>query len=167
MNNKTLLILNFLFLIASSCSNHKIKLTHLTENFSIRHLDSSRSQWARLQKFQSEDEAFNYALDRRITIQRFHQLKSEPYFGTPSQKECSENLNLTGMIENIHLGKYFYLKVLVNNQFAMGDCLKENNTREAFYEFYICNNGDLIEVRHFQNFNSPTPALKKFQCGDN
>lgn len=164
MNRITSFIIFLIIFIASSCSNYSHQASNLTEDFSIKRYNDNRSQWARLQKFKSEAEAFSYALDRRITIQRFHQLKSEPYFGTPAQKECSENLDLNGKIEEIPFGKHFYLKVLVNDQYAMGDCLKENNTKEAYYEFFICKNGHLIEVRHYQNYNTPPPTLKNFYC---
>lgn len=166
MNIKKYFILSSFFLLALGCSNIVIRNNKKTsaDIFTINKQDYNKEIWSRFQVFNSEQEALNYALDRRITIQRFHQLKSEPYFGTPSQKKCEGNIDIKGEVTPIKNGSYFFLKVLANEYYSMGDCLKDNNTQEAYYEFFICKDGQLLELRHYQPYDLPPPKLQNYQC---
>lgn len=153
------------FLILLSCSTvSKSNKLVPTDGFTIIKLENKKEVWTRLQVFNSKQEALNYALDRRLSIQRFHEIKSEPYFGTPAQKNCDDNIDTLGEIIPVKNGMRFFLRVLANEHYAMGDCLKENNSQEAYYEFYICNNGQLVESRHYQPYNLPAPEFLNYQC---
>ncbi|MBC7713826.1 MAG: hypothetical protein H7177_10835 [Rhizobacter sp.] len=121
--------------------------------------------WIKKYQFSSFQDALDYALDRRLLIQRFHQLRSEPYFGTPNAKECGDNIDVRGDISTIKDGKYFFMKVLANDNRALGDCLKENNTQNSYYEFFICIDGTVTEARSYWAYNEAPPEKQNLKCG--
>ncbi len=164
MNLQNLLLI-LTMIIALACASKSSKKATDSTDFNITEISDKRQIWKRKQVFVSSQEAMSYALDRRQTIQRFHQLRSGPYFGTPAQKECASSIDVKGEIIDAGFSKYFFLKVLANDFYAMCDCLKENNTQEAYYEFYLCEDGRLYEFRYYQPLQSPVPDRQVNLCG--
>ena len=68
-------------------------------------------------------------------------MTSEPYYGRPEEKNCKQNVDLVGKFQNEKWGSFLYLEVLVNDYLAIGDCLLENNSKKALYEFFYGKNG--------------------------
>lgn len=158
----------FLGLLIIGCAKTEIKLNSSkyfsNDEFEITKISETEAIWFREQSFKDAREALNYILDRRLTIQRFHQLSAEPYFGTPEQKKCEDNIDVSGDIIPILNGKYFRVQVLVNQYYSMGDCLRENNTQNAFYEFFACKNGKVAEIRHYRAYEAIKPKPKQYDC---
>lgn len=113
--------------------------------------------------FVSSTEALAYAMDRRLQIQRLYENSSEPYFGKPEEKNCRENVGLEGKIQQVNGGSFFSLQILVNDNFAIGDCLLENNSQKALYEFLICNN-IVYEYRSFFKLQENWPKVSPRKC---
>lgn len=154
-----------MIILSSSCSSQlKNQIPPQSENFVKTKFENNVELWGRTQIFKTKEEALSYALDRRLVIQRYQQLQLEPYFGTTALKDCASNIDTSGEIISIDNGKFFFLKLLANENYSIGDCLKQNNVQEAYYEFYICDDGNLIELRHYQPYNLQPPKLKTLRC---
>lgn len=109
----------------------------MNQNFHITK-DPNGETWVRKLTFENPAKARSYALERRLSLQRLYQLTSEPYFGTPEEQDCKDNIDTSGRIIKIKNGEAFSLKLLSNKYHALGDCLEENNDFKAYYLFYIC-----------------------------
>jgi hypothetical protein len=119
--------------------------------------------WHRVLNFKTPELAVNYFLQRRLDLQRLYELTSEPYFGTPKQKDCKDNIDISAKILPLFNGLYYQLKMLENENFALGDCLVENNKMVAVYEFYQCKN-IVYEVRWHRPYGLPALDLPSFIC---
>lgn len=113
--------------------------------------------------FPSGKEALVYVLERRLQIQRLYENSSEPYFGKPQEKDCRKNVDLDGKLQHESWGSFLYLKILVNDHLAIGDCLIENNSKRALYEFYICKN-EVVELRSYVGINAELPNAPTMSC---
>lgn len=114
--------------------------------------------------FNSNKEALDYMLERRLLIQRFYENSSEPYFGKPEEIKCKDNINIAGELKTLQRGSYFFLQVLTDNNFNMGDCLLENNTRKVLYEFFLCDTL-VIERKVYTKITSEMPlGAPTFRC---
>lgn len=114
--------------------------------------------------FPSSQDALVYMLERRLQIQRLYENSSEPYFGKPEEKKCKENIELDGRLKKEIWGEFLSLNVLVNDHLAIGDCMLENNTKRALYEFYHCDK-EVIERRSYTDINVKLPKAPTSKCG--
>ncbi|MBC7539768.1 MAG: hypothetical protein H7281_13185 [Bacteriovorax sp.] len=115
--------------------------------------------------FPSSKEALVYILERKLQIQRLYENTSEPYFGKPEEKKCRNNVDLDGKLQKASWGRFIYLQILVNDYLAIGDCMLENNTKKALYEFYLCNN-EVLELRSYTDINGKLPKAPTSMCGN-
>lgn len=111
----------------------------------------------------NEAEALNYLFEKRLQIMRLYELSSEPYFGKPEEKLCQDNIDIAGKIIKIPGGQYFKMRVLVNENFAIGDCLKENNTFNAIYLFVQCRE-KITEGKQYYRYEEDDPSRSNPKC---
>lgn len=126
--------------------------------------DPSGETWVRKLTFENPAKARSYVLERRLSLQRLYQLTSEPYFGTPEEQDCKDNIDTGGRIIKIKNGEAFSLRLLSNKHHALGDCLKENNDFKAYYLFYLCTQR-VHEFRVYRDLNdSQGPVINQEAC---
>ncbi len=166
-------IVNFISAILISiclcaCNNNRIKenqnylLESRSDFIKINNINNSKV-WHRVEHFKNKNEAESYFRQRRLELQRLYELTSEPYFGTSLARDCSKNIDVSGEIKKNKSGEYYFLKMLGNENFALGDCLKKNNYYYVRYEFYLCG-GDVFEVRSFFPYELLMPKEQILEC---
>ncbi|MBC7539659.1 MAG: hypothetical protein H7281_12620 [Bacteriovorax sp.] len=117
----------------------------------------------RIVELKTETAAISYLLEKRLHLLRFFELSSDPYFGTTTEKNCKNNIDIRANIIKITNGKYFQVQILVNNYHAIGDCLKENNTQNAIYQYVQCGN-KVLETKLFYPYDQTFSTLPFPSC---
>jgi hypothetical protein len=113
--------------------------------------------------FNSYEEALDFALKKKLLIQRFYENSSEPYFGKKEEKNCKDNIDIQGNVEVIPGGSYFTMQILANKYFAIGDCLLENNDYIGRYEYFICDK-KVTEIKNYVEKTKPVPTKSRRAC---
>ncbi|MBC7537181.1 MAG: hypothetical protein H7281_00045 [Bacteriovorax sp.] len=138
-------LINLSLLSCSSSSNSKI------ENFYDKKIIR--------EEFTRREEAKDFFLSKRLEYVRMYELTSEPYFGTPTQQLCDNNIDNKAEIKSFGENEFFYLRMLANKYDVIGDCLKENNDHYVIYEFELCG-FKVINKRYkflYENLKYKTP----------
>jgi len=155
------LLISFLLFYSCSSSNFRDKNT-IGSDFK-KWKDETGESWIRKISFLKNNEAKEYMLNRKLSLQRLYEITSEPYFGLPAAVDCKDNIDTKGELIKIAGGEFFSLKLLSNNKFALGDCLKENNDLQAIYQFYLCDK-DVYEYRHYIPLEARASAEQILNC---
>ncbi len=152
-----------LSLLLSGCSSLKGILKTSQADFQKIEKNDGSQLWHRVEKFNTQQEALDFFMRRRLDLQRVYETRTDPYFGTALEKECKSNVNISGDIKDVSKGSYYYLRMLENENFALGDCIESNNKYVAIYEFYLCAS-DVYEVRWHRPFHLKEISLPAFAC---
>ncbi|MFA6237001.1 MAG: hypothetical protein WC635_06705 [Bacteriovorax sp.] len=146
----------------------KFKLSIIAFLINLQLLSCSHGQRSRfyeskkiVEDFQTAQEAEEFFLSKRLEYVRIYELGAEPYFGTPLQQVCDNNIDIKADVKTIGKNKFFYLRMLANKFDVIGDCLKENNHHFVIYEFELCGN-KVINKRYsflFDHFQYTAPDI--------
>jgi len=88
--------------------------------------------------FKSEQEALNFFYSRRLDYLRFYELSSEPYFGTPDEVDCKNNINIEGKISDSDDKKFYFLKMIEDEKENFTDCLFVEGRRALYLGSIQC-----------------------------
>ncbi len=156
----------FIFVLLTSCALQKNSLDSLSSQSLVFEINKiNRINNFHFLKYQFDDYkvAYNFALNKRLLLQRMYETTSEPYFGKPEEKLCSSNIDLSGKIHKFNdFFSSFKLKMLSNENYVLGDCLLENNSFIAHYSFFICKE-NVFEIRQYIDYGKEITKID-FKC---
>ncbi len=101
-------------------------------------------------EFDNGQQALSFFMEKRLLLQRLYQLTSEPYFGKPEKQECDNSIDVTAAITQVSSKKSYHLKMLANEEFALGDCLLRNNFYRVIYQYTLCSKRVKEEKHYFR-----------------
>lgn len=111
-------------------------------------------------KFDDFKKASQYAMERRLLILRKYETFIEPYFGTPSSEECTNNLRSSMLeVDEKKLISILSLLTFGENR-ILNDCLIKNNTHWVQIELLVCDQV-FYDLRTYYPIGGSKPDYKQ------
>lgn len=107
-------------------------------------------------EFNTSEAATQHLMNRRLTVQRLYQLSSEPYFGTPDESNCRENISVEEPVEQSSREVKASLRLLANFKYVLGDCLIQNNHFRVYMALQV-RDAIFIEAKAYVPILEKTP----------